>query len=188
MDEEEPEAILPVEHFQHVGQSLPELTTELLSAHTIQSSEMQEKEGLLLNLETELGGLQKQLQVLERDVCSTVRTICLKEELLAELGEDCQQLEQQVATLVQEREAMVVNVQKATKEKEGGEKLRNNYQKMMESHCMKTQRLEQQSCTQMELEALRGKILSLQQKSEDVNYLHGNKLIGLLCSSNRLIN
>lgn len=167
MEDQEEVIILPVEHFEHVGQSLPELTTELLSAHTTQSSEMREKEDLLQKLDTEFGCLQKQLQVLERDLCSTVRTICLKEELLAELGEDCEQLEQQVAALVQEREAMAVSVQKVMRERKEEEKLRSSYQRMMETHCMKTQQLELHSCTQIELEALRGKIHSLKEKSED---------------------
>lgn len=156
---------LPVEHFEHVGQSLPELTTELLSAHTTQSSEMQEKEALLQRLETELGAVNQQLHVLNREVCNAVRTICLKEDLLAELSQDCEQLEQEVAALVQDKEAMKVSVRKVQRERAVGEEVKDSYKKKMESHRMKTHQLEQLSCTRIELKALREKIDNLKEKS-----------------------
>lgn len=162
---EDEEIVLPVEHFEHVGQSLPELTTELLTAHTTQSSEMQGKEKLLQKLEAEMECLQKQLQVLNRDVCSTVRTICLKEGLLAEFCQDCEQLELELAAVVQEKVTMEVQLKKVSEERVDEEKLRTRYEGKMETHRMKTQKLEQLSCTQIELESLRGKMHSLKEKS-----------------------
>ena len=158
---------LPVEHFEHVGQSLPELTTELLSAHTIQSSELQAKEDLLQKLEAEMEGLQKQLQIVDREVCSTIRSICLKEGLLAELFHDCEQLEVQMAALVQEKAGMKAQVEKLLKKKKADEELRKNYEEKMETHRTERQQLEQQSRTQIELETLRGKINALKGKSND---------------------
>lgn len=171
---------LPVEHFEHVGQSLPELTTELLCAHTTQSSEMLGKEDLLQKLEAEVECLQQQLQVLHKDVCSTVRAICLKEDLLAELGEDCEQLEQEVVAVVQDKEVMAVRVKKVMEEKAVQEKLEDSYEEKMATHRMKTQELEQLSCTQIELEALRGKIHSLKGKSG--LHLHYSVKIELMCT------
>jgi chromosome segregation ATPase len=159
------EIVLPVEHFEDVGQSLPELTTELLSAHTTQSSEMQGREDLLLKLKAEMVHLQKQLHTLDRDVSSTVRSICLKEGLLAELCQDCEQLELQLVAVVQEKVALESKLIKMSEERATKEKMRNIYESRMEAHCVKTQEVQQLSDTQIELEALRKKIHNLKEKS-----------------------
>ena len=159
----------PAEHFEHVGQSLPELTTELLSAHTTQSSEIREKEGKVQRLGAELGALQEQLQVLNREVCKTVRTIYLKEEVLCEVGEECGRLEGKVAGLVEEKEAVGAALGRLRKEKEAHERVKESYEMKMECHKMKTHRLEQLSATQMELSKLKEKIASLKEKSMTIS-------------------
>lgn len=148
-----------------VGQNLPELTTELLSAHTTQSSELLQKEDLLQRLQVELESLQEQLQVVNRDVCNTVRGIFLKEDLLAALSGDCEELECQVSTLVQEKEAVGMSLRTVEKEKAFEREIRVRYEDKMELHRMRTKDLEQLSSTQIELEALRTKLSSLKAKS-----------------------
>lgn len=162
---EEEGLVLPPERFQNVGQALPELTTELLSAHTTQSSEMQMKKELLQKLEDKLENLQVQLQTVSRDVSSAVRTVCLKEDLLAELGQECSELEGQVSTLVWERRGLQASLQRDKKEREVEEEVRASYGMKMQSHQSKTKLSEQFSSTQIELEALREKICSLKTKS-----------------------
>ena len=150
---------------EFVGQNLPELTTELLSAHTIQSSELLQKEDLLQRLQIELGSVQEQLQVVNRDVSNTVRGIYLKEDRLAALSGDCEELECQVSTLVQEKEAVEMKLRTVEKEKALERETRIKYEDKMELHRTRTKELEKVSSTQIELEALKTKVFSLKAKS-----------------------
>lgn len=150
-----------------VGQTLPELTTELVSAYTTQSSEIQLKEEFLQKLDSELVELQVQLHSVTRDVSTTVRTICLREDLLAKLGHECEELGAQVLVLVQEREGLKVNLQQVKKERAAEEKMRSTYESKMQWYEDKTKELGKLSATQVELEALQGKILALKTKSEE---------------------
>lgn len=157
--------MLAMEEQDAVGQTLPELTTELLSAYTTQSSEIQLKEDFAQKLESKLVGLQLQLQAVSRDVCTTVRTICLREHLLAKLTLECESLEREVLTLVQESQDLQLDLQEVKKERGLEETVRSSYESKMECHEAKTRELEKLSSTQIELEALKEKIFTLKAKS-----------------------
>lgn len=154
-----------VEHFHNVGQSLPELTTELLSAHTSQASEIELKQELLERLEAELHHWQEQLQTLTGNVCSVVRTICLKEDLLARLSQEYSGIAVELSRLVEEKETVELKLQNLKKERDREDKVRANYESKMNSHQVKIEQLEQLSSTQIELQMLRENICSLKQKS-----------------------
>lgn len=150
-----------------MGQTLPELTSELLSAYTTQSSELQLKEKCLQQLDSELLELQRQLQAVSGDVSSTVRSICLQEDLLARLGRECEGLESGVLALVQERENLQLQLHHLKEEKQLQDKMRAEYESKMQSYESKVEQLEKLSPTQVELEALRNKIQALKEKSKD---------------------
>ena len=147
-----------------MGQTLPELTSELLSAYTSQSSELQLKEKCLQQLDSELLEVQRQLQAVTGDVSTTVRSICVQEDLLARLGRECEGLEGQVLALVQERETLQLQLHHTKVAKELQDKLQVSYESKMQSHESKTKALEKLSPTQIELEALRNKIHALKEK------------------------
>lgn len=148
-----------------IGQTLPELTTELLSAYTTQSSEIKLKEEFLQKLDSELVGLEVQLQIVAGDVCTTVRTICLREDSLAKLGRECQSLEREVLTLVQQRQDLQLNLQEVKRKKGLDEEVQRSYESKMKCHEDKTKELEKLSSAQIELETLKEKILTLKAKS-----------------------
>ena len=149
-----------------VGDSLPELTTELVSAYTTQSSEIRLKEDSLQRLDCELVGLRLQLQAVARDVSTTVRTICLREECLAKLGQECESLEGEVCVLVEKKQGLQLELQNVKREKETQDKIQNSYEDKIQHHENKTRELEKLSATQIELQALREKIVTLKAKRE----------------------
>ena len=159
------DVLLPTEHMQHVGQALPDLTNELISAHTTQSSEISLKEKTLLSLQRELEIVQGQLLATNRDVCKSVRTICLREDLLADLTQEYEDLEREVTKLVEEREGMCMSLQKVKQEQELEEKTRVKYKTKMEDYQVKINEMEESSATQLQLQALREKISLLKGKS-----------------------
>lgn len=148
------------------GQSLPELTTELVSAYSTQSSELLVREECLQRLECELALHQVQLQTLSSEVSSSVRTICLREDSLAELSKECEEMQGEVSTLVLDRQTLQLSLQHVKKERELENKTRACYESKIQSHEAKTKQVECHSTTQVELEALREKIRVLKAKSE----------------------
>lgn len=161
---------LPSEHLQHAGQSLPELTDELITAQTTQCSEVQQKEELLQKLENELSSVEEQLQSVCKGVSICVRTICLKENLLAELGTECQELEEKVFKLVKEKQRLGVCLEKLHSEDELELKTRVQYITKIESHQTKVKQLEGLSATRLELEDLKEKVVCLKSKSTYYNF------------------
>ncbi len=164
MEEEEEQGA--AQHLSSAGQTLPELTNELLSAHTSQFSEIEQKEALLEQLEAELAAVQEQLLAVRGEVDAVVRSICLNEDLLASLGRQCGELEGEVVALVLEREQLQYSHSNAIKGEMLEEKLRESYGERMKLHQARTMELERLSPKEKELESLKEKISSVKLKSK----------------------
>ncbi len=154
-----------MEYMQHVGQALPDITVEFLSAQTTQSSEMHLKEKIFLSKQAELRKLQDRFAYIDKSVCTSMRTICLKEDLLSDLEQECAGLEKDVSFLVQEKLRLKYNIQKINHEEEMSENMRIRYQKKIESYQFKMEEMEKNSATQLKLQQLREKIVFLKSKS-----------------------
>lgn len=150
---------------QYAGEVLPDLTVELLAAYSTQSSEIHTKRELLSSLQAGLEKVQEQLLSTSREVCGSVRTICLKEELLVELERDCCDLEEEVSKLLEELRKEEANLLRKKKERETDEEVRNRYQQKMDACQAKMKDIDQFSPVQLELKALKEKIDSLKEKS-----------------------
>ena len=169
--EMEEEEVIVAQHLHSAGETLPELTEELLSAHTTQFSEIAEKEQVLSRLEAELAAAEEQLLAVSGAVAGVLRRVCLQEDQEAGLGSQCGELEREVGALVLEKEQLLLNHRNAMKEKELQESLSKQYEEKMKIYQDKTKDLEQLSPTQIEIENLKGKISALKVKSKLFSHL-----------------
>lgn len=157
------EVVLPTEYLLHAGKDLPELTVEVLSAQTFQCSELYQKEERLLKLKAELRQTQQALDSTNKLVCSSVRAICLKEDLLTELDRDCGWMERELLQLALEKKKLEDDLDRVKKERETDESIRVNYKKKMDQYHMKMSEIKA-TPTQLEIEMLRMKIITSKAK------------------------
>lgn len=152
-------------------ETLPELTNELLSAHTRQFSELEQAEAVLLQLSGEVAAAEEQLAGVSGEVAGVVRSVCLQEDQQAGLQEQCAELEREVAALVLERQQLQLNHKNASQQRENLDSIRQLYQEKMKLHQKKTKEFEQLSPTQIEIETVKGKIHELKLKSKCVDFV-----------------
>ena len=150
------------------GQNLPELTVELLSAQTFQSSELHQKEAELLKLKAELRQTQQALDSTNKLVSSSIRAIFLKEDLLAELGRDCECMRNELFILALEKQKMEDDISRVRVEREKDEITRLIFKEKMDQYSFKVKA----TPTQLEIESLKKKISTLKEKCNHLVYLN----------------
>lgn len=157
------ELVLPPEHLRHAGRFLPELTDELVSAQSTLFSEVSRKEGVLINLQDDLRQAQEALKSTEKHVFSSIRAICLKEDVFAGLSEECECLEKEVTTLGLEKQQLEVQLTATCKQKRDLGLLGTKYMTKMDVYRAKISEMED-TPNQLEIKGLRERIESLREK------------------------
>ena len=155
---------LPAEHLRHAGHYLPELTDELLSAQSSLCSEVSRKEDVLARLQGELGQVRDALEVTEQRVCYSIRTVCLKEDELMGLSEECDTLESDIASLGLKIQQAGERLKDVCKQKDNLTFMKNRYKKKMEDYQGKINEMDD-TPIQREIKEMKKRIGCLREKS-----------------------
>ena len=166
--------VLPAEYLQHAAQNLPELTVELLSAQTFQCSELHQKEERLLKLQTDVRQTQQRFDSTSKLVCSSVRAICLKEDLLAELGQECEWKVKELFLLAVKKQELEDDLDGVKKDRETDESVRVNYKEKMDQYKVKMSEIKS-TPTQLEIQTLKMKISTAKTKRKVTVYSCSSK-------------
>jgi len=154
---------LPPEHLRRAGHYLPELTDELLSAQSSLCSEVARKEDILAKLQSELGQVRDALDVTEQRVCCSVRTICMKEDVLMGLSQDCESLEKDISSLGLETQRAEERHKQICKQKESLALMKDKYKKKMDDYQEKIDRMDD-TPIQREIKEMKKRIGHLKEK------------------------
>ncbi len=163
MEEEEFEEdafVLPPEHLRRAGHCLPDLTDELLSVQSSLWSEVSKKEAALSKLQNELVEVKDALSATEQLVCGS---ICLKDDTLACLSEECERLERDVITLGLDKQHGEAQLKDIVRQKDNFAQLKMKYRTKMDAYQAKINRMDA-TVVQQEIKEMRKKIDKLQEK------------------------
>ena len=106
---------------------------------------------------------------IERELCGTVRAICLSQDECGSLTQECAVLKKTIGDLLTEKNKMELNLKRARDEAERSEKMFKVYREKISKHEARMKEVESTSPLYKEMESLESSIQSLKDQRESTH-------------------
>jgi hypothetical protein len=169
-----PDAHAPQLPSADVCRFLPQLATELATVQTTQNEEVEQKQNHLLQLQEEAKKGNERLEGVVARVCAANRAITVARDESSRAGLRCRELGESLARLAGEREEMRTQLEAVGRERERGERQKEEYVAKMAALRRRVSQAEEDTSAYQELARLLAKKQQMEQKR--AGYLHGEGL------------